>query len=115
MRSPPSTQAEPKRAAEDVRPAPSSIPLRTLLIALLIAIVGVRYHTSSILHGLGASPELPLATLFILTALHPLLSRLLRLERERAGCVRGSRSGPSCRLRRKARAMMLQSSGTDSA
>ncbi|MGD8241149.1 MAG: hypothetical protein PVH68_21525, partial [Armatimonadota bacterium] len=44
-------------------------------------VVGVRFHTSSILHGLGASPQLPLATLFALVALHPLLTRLLKLRR----------------------------------
>jgi Family of unknown function (DUF6785)/Domain of unknown function (DUF6784) len=57
------------------------ITAKTLAVALLIAVLGVRYHTSSILHGLGASPELPLATLAILAALHPLLQRILRLSR----------------------------------
>ncbi|MFQ5810900.1 MAG: DUF6785 family protein, partial [Armatimonadota bacterium] len=47
----------------------------------MLAVVGVRFHTSSILHGLGASPQLPLATLFALVALHPLLTRLLKLRR----------------------------------
>ncbi|MGD8240139.1 MAG: hypothetical protein PVH68_16410, partial [Armatimonadota bacterium] len=60
---------------------PSPVPLRTLIIAFVLAVVGVRFHTSSILHGLGASPQLPLATLFALVALHPLLTRLLKLRR----------------------------------
>jgi hypothetical protein len=74
-------EAETARTSVTEGPRLASIPLRTLIIALAIAVLGVRYHTVAILHGLGASPELPLATLFVLTALYPLLSRTLRLQR----------------------------------
>jgi len=72
---------EPGPARQEAEPRLLPVSVKTLLLALIIAVLGVRYQTASLLHGLGASPELPLATLFVLAALHPLLQRLLRLSR----------------------------------
>ena len=73
-------EAPPDRPAE---PEPQLLPIRrrTLVIAVVVSIIGVRYQTGAILGGLGAHPEVPLAVLFALAALAPLLARLLKLHR----------------------------------
>ena len=63
------------------QPRLSPISRRTMLIALLLSIVGVRYQTISVLQGAGGNPDVPFAVLFMLVALQPLLARALRLRR----------------------------------
>jgi len=69
------------RETDDAPQRLMPVSLRTLIIALLISVIGIRVQTASVLGGLGGQPQLALAALFVLVALEPLLARMLKLNR----------------------------------
>jgi hypothetical protein len=62
-------------------PERRTVSIRALVIAVLVSAIGIRYQTASMLGGLGGALHLPFAVLFVLLALHPVLARLIKLQR----------------------------------
>jgi len=70
------------RPSDDKSSSLWSVSLRTLIVALLLTIVAVRYQTISQIQGLGAIPQIHIAVLLLRVALQPVLSKLRLQSRD---------------------------------